>query len=151
MQLLSKSFSELTVPELFEILKTRVAVFVVEQRCAYQEIDEIDKLSRHVALVQDGKILAYVRVIPAGLSYPEVSLGRVLTTKRGMGLGARIVKEGIKVAQTAFSATAIRIAAQAYAAGFYEKLGFQACSEPFDEDGIPHVEMIWKAKQEQQI
>lgn len=65
MQLLSKSFSELAVPELFEILKTRVAVFVVEQRCAYQEIDEIDKLSRHVALVDDGKILAYVRVIPA--------------------------------------------------------------------------------------
>ena len=73
-----------------------------------------------------------------------------MTTKRGMGLGARIVKEGIKVAQTAFSATAIRIAAQAYAVGFYEKLGFQVCSEPFDEDGIPHVEMIWKAKQEQQ-
>lgn len=151
MQLLSKSFSELAVPELFEILKTRVAVFVVEQRCAYQEIDEIDKLSRHVALVDDGKILAYVRVIPAGLSYPEVSLGRVLTTKRGMGLGARIVKEGIKVAQTAFSATAIRIAAQAYAVGFYEKLGFQVYSEPFDEDGIPHVEMIWKAKQGKQI
>lgn len=150
MKLLSKSFSELTAQELFEILKTRVAVFVVEQRCAYQEVDDADKVSHHVALVEDGKILAYLRVIPAGISYPEVSLGRVLTTKRGMGLGARIVKEGIKVAQSAFSATAIRLAAQAYATGFYEKLGFQVCSAPFDEDGIPHVEMIWKTKQGKQ-
>ena len=142
MDLVVKRFEELSVEELYEILRVRVAVFVVEQRCAYQEIDGKDKSSYHVFLRDDTGIQAYLRVIDKGVSFEEVSIGRVLTVKRGCGLGGWILSEGIRVAKEEMRADRIRIEAQSYAKGFYEKAGFRQVSEEFLEDGIPHIQMV---------
>lgn len=142
MELVVKRFEELSLEELYEILKIRVSVFVVEQNCAYQEIDDKDIHSYHVFLKDQTGIIAYLRVIDKGISFDEVSIGRVLTTKRKCGLGGRILSEGIKVAKERMNADKIRIEAQIYAKGFYEKAGFKKASEEFLEDGIPHIQML---------
>lgn len=137
-----KSFEELTVTELYEILQMRSEVFVVEQNCVYQDIDDKDKKAYHVFLHKNGKMQAYLRVLEAGVSFKEVSIGRVLTIQRGQGLGKQLLLEGIKVAKEKFNATQIRIEAQSYAKGFYEQVGFKQVSEEFLEDGIWHMEML---------
>lgn len=142
MELVVKHFNELTNGELYDILKARVDVFVVEQECPYPEIDGKDKDAYHIVLRDECGIAAYLRVLKSGVSFPEPALGRILTTRRGEGLGARIVSEGIKFAEEKLGAEKIRIEAQVYARGFYEKLGFRQCSEPFMDDGIEHIEMI---------
>ena len=131
MQLVAKSFSQLTTDELFEIYRVRVAVFVVEQNCAYQEVDLTDKLSYHLWLESENAIKAYLRVIPAGVVRKEVSLGRVIAVERHQGLGT----------EEQLGAEEIVIEAQTYVRSLYEKLGFKAESEEFLEDGIPHVRM----------
>ncbi len=142
MDLVIKRFEELSIEELYEILKVRIAIFVVEQHCAYQELDNKDRYSYHVFLKDDTGINAYLRVIEKGVSFEEVSIGRVLTSKRGCGLGSRVLREGIKLAKEKMGASKIRIEAQSYAKGFYEKAGFRQVSEEFLEDGIPHIQMI---------
>ena len=142
MELVIKHFNELTNGELYDILKARVDVFVVEQKCPYPEIDGKDKDAYHMVLRDEHGIAAYLRVLKSGVSFPEPALGRILTTRRGEGLGARIVSEGIKFAEEKLGAEKIRIEAQVYARGFYEKLGFRQCSEPFMDDGIEHIEML---------
>lgn len=142
MELVIKHFGELTNGELYDILKARVDVFVVEQKCPYPEIDGKDKDAYHIMLRDERGIAAYLRVLKSGVSFPEPALGRILTTRRGEGLGARIVSEGIKFVEEKLGAEKIRIEAQVYARGFYEKLGFLQCSEPFMDDGIEHIEML---------
>lgn len=142
MDVVVKRFEELSAEEIYEILKVRVAVFVVEQNCAYQEIDDKDKYSYHVFLKDDTGIQAYLRVIDKGVSFEDVSIGRVLTLKRGCGLGKRILLEGIKVAKEKMKADRIKINAQSYTKEFYEKAGFKQVSEEFLEDGIPHIQMV---------
>ena len=90
MKLIVKRFEELTTQELYEIFRLRVDVFVVEQKCIYQEVDGKDKRAYHVWFEEDGEILAYLRVLDAGVSYDEVSIGRVIAAKRRMGYGSRI-------------------------------------------------------------
>ncbi len=142
MDLIVKRFEELSTEELYEILQIRVAVFVVEQNCAYQEIDDKDGYSYHVFLRDNTGIKAYLRVIDGGVSFEEVSIGRVLTLKRGCGLGNKILLEGIEVAKDRMKADRIKIEAQSYAKGFYAKAGFKQVSEEFLEDGIPHIQMV---------
>jgi ElaA protein len=142
MELIVKRFEELTVEELYEILKIRVSVFVVEQNCPYQEIDDRDKHSFHVYLKDDDGIQAYLRVVDKGISFDEVSIGRVIAVKRRCGIGSKILSEGIKIAKDKFKATTIKIEAQSYAKKLYEKQGFRQVSEEFLEDGIPHILMI---------
>lgn len=142
MDLVVKRFEELSPDELYEILRIRVAVFVVEQNCAYQEIDGKDPHAYHVFLKDEAGIQAYLRVLDRGISFEEVSIGRVLTRKRKSGLGKRILLEGIKVAGEKLNADKIKIEAQSYAKGFYEKAGFHQVSEEFLEDGIPHIHMV---------
>ena len=142
MELIVKRFEELTAEELYEILKIRVSVFVVEQNCPYQEIDDRDKQSFHVYMEDDDGIQAYLRVVDRGVSFDEVSIGRVIAVKRRCGIGSRILSEGIKVAKNKLKATTIKIEAQSYAKGLYERQGFNQVSEEFLEDGIPHVLMI---------
>lgn len=142
MELIVKRFEELSLEELYKIIQARVAVFVVEQNCVYQEIDDKDPYAYHVFLKDDTGIAAYLRVIDKGISFEGVSIGRVLTVKRGCGLGNTILTEGIKVAKERMKAGKIKIEAQSYAKGFYEKAGFQQVSEEFLEDGIPHIQMI---------
>ena len=143
MELNVKAFGALTVEELYAILKLRVDVFVVEQRCAYPELDGMDAQALHVFLTGNGEIAAYLRILPEGMQFKDAAgIGRVIARKRGEGLGAEILRAGIDVARRQFHAKRIRLEAQSYAQGFYEKAGFVRCSEEFDEDGIPHVEMF---------
>lgn len=142
MKLFVKHFKELTIEELYEILKVRAAVFVVEQKCAYQDLDDKDKNAYHLYLKDEKGIQAYLRVLDKGVSYKEASVGRVLTVKRGGGLGYRILLEGIRTARQKFGADKIRISAQAYAKEFYQKAGFKQVSEEYLEDDIPHIEML---------
>ena len=144
MELVVKRFEELSVGELYDILKIRVEVFVVEQQCIYQELDEKDKQSYHVFYKENGKIQAYLRVIDKGVSFDEVSIGRVISVKRRCGIGSKLLTQGIKVAKERMNATSIRIEAQTYARKLYEKQGFIQVSEEFLEDGIPHIEMLLK-------
>jgi len=138
-----KLFRELTVDELYELLRVRAEVFVVEQDCVYQDLDGDDQVSVHLWLTDGGKVVALCRVCPAGTHMEAVSIGRVITTERGKGYGKRIMLEGIKVAQEHFNAKRIDIEAQEYARGFYEQVGFLQSSEPFMLDGIPHIRMTW--------
>ena len=142
MQLVVKHFTELTTPELYEILEARNAVFIVEQKCPYQDIDEKDFISYHVFYKEDVKIQAYVRVVEKNEDCAVVSIGRVLTLQRGSGLGAKIMKEGIRIAKEKMQAQEIHIEAQSYAKAFYEKLGFVQTSDEFLLDDIAHIEMV---------
>lgn len=142
MEFVIKKYEELTLDELYEILKARVNVFVVEQNCPYPELDDKDKRAYHVCLNENGIIKAYLRVLDAGVSYEEASIGRVLTTERGKGYGDMIFAKGIEIAREKFNAEKIRIGAQLYAKGFYERFGFRQISDKYLEDGIYHIEMI---------
>lgn len=144
MELVVKHFSELTAEELFEIYKLRVSVFVVEQKCPYQEVDDADSVAYHLWLQDEGGIEAYARVLPQGIAFPSASIGRVIAVKRGCGLGSKIVEEAINVAKTYLTADEITIEAQTYARSLYEKHGFLQTSEEFLEDGIPHIQMRLK-------
>lgn len=141
MTFLAKSFPELTVEELFEIYRLRAAVFVVEQRCAYQDPDEFDPAAVHLLLLDGRELVGYLRVLPRGTVFDEVSIGRVISVRRRRGIGTELVREGIRLARERFGAERIDIEAQVYAKGLYEKLGFRQTSGEFLEDGIPHVRM----------
>ena len=142
-----KTFSELTTDELYELLRIRNDVFVVEQNCVYQDLDYDDQKSVHMWLTKEGKIVALCRVCPAGTHMEDVSIGRVITVERGKGYGKRMMLEGILAAQECFGAKRIDIEAQEYARGFYEQVGFRQSSEPFILDGIPHIRMTWASEE----
>jgi ElaA protein len=144
METVIKKFDELTLAELYEILRARAEVFIVEQNCAYQDLDNVDKNAYHVYLKDESGILAYLRVIDKGERLDEVSLGRVITLKRRQGLGAAVMRVGIDVAKEKYGAKRIKIGAQAYAKPFYEQLGFRQISGEYMEDGIPHIYMIYE-------
>ncbi len=144
MRLKVKRFEELTIDELYAILKLRFDVFVVEQRCPYPELDGLDREAVHVWLEDDAGIEAYVRVLDKGVKSPYAALGRVIAVRRCMGLGTKIVQSGIEAAREIFGADAIYLEAQTYARGLYEKLGFRQISGEFLEDGIPHIRMLLK-------
>lgn len=137
-----KRFEELSAAELYEILKLRVDVFVVEQNCPYPELDGRDKSAWHVYFRENGEITAYLRVLNPGAAFPEAAIGRVISTRRRCGLGTMLLREGIRVAKERLNASTIKIEAQTYARSFYEQQGFRQSSAEFLEDGIPHIEMI---------
>jgi len=143
-----KRFDSLTGREMYDVLRARQAVFVLEQTCLYPDIDDWDPASHHLlGRDADGQLVAYLRLLPPGSRYPEASLGRVLTTTRGrkQGFGRQIMNEGIRLADELFPESGIRLPAQCYLERFYRELGFETVSAPFDEDGIPHVEMVRKS------
>ena len=140
MNLLSKYFEELSLTELYKLLQARAEIFVVEQNCVYQDLDDIDLRSLHVFYESEGKILAYLRAFEK--EDGVVQMGRVLTVSHGTGLGGMLLKAGIREIQEKLNPKRIYIEAQCYATGYYEREGFQICSDPFLEDGIPHVQMI---------
>ena len=140
MEKVSKYFSELTTSELYEILKARSEIFVVEQNCVYQDLDDRDYESLHVFLEERGKVAAYLRSFVRDAE--TVQMGRVLTIHHGDGLGGELLREGLIEIKKKQNPRQILIEAQCYATGFYEWEGFRICSEEFMEDGIPHVKMI---------
>lgn len=136
-----KKFSDLSNDELYELLRLRVDVFVVEQNCPYHEIDGLDKQAYHLWLEDSDGIAAYLRILPPGAAFQEPALGRVISARRRCGIGSELLREGIKAVQELYGGVPITIEAQVYAKEFYEKAGFVQISEPFDEDGIPHIRM----------
>jgi len=146
-----KTFQEFTVDELFDVLKLRVDVFVVEQKCAYRELDEYDRHpeTRHLSgRNEGGQLIAYARLLPPGLRYPEVNLGRfaVKADFRKQGIGHQLLQAALKEISGCWPKTSIRISAQDYLQAFYERYGFLRVSEVYLEDGIPHVEMVKEAR-----
>ena len=144
LKLHKKTFGELTLDELYELLRVRSEVFVVEQNCVYQDMDGDDKQSIHLWLTKGDKVVALARVCPAGVHLSENSIGRVITTERGKGYGEQIMRAAIDAAVEHFGATLIEIEAQEYALAFYEKVGFRKVSDVFMLDNIPHVRMQWR-------
>ena len=142
MNLVTKYFNELTTTELYEILKSRAEIFVVEQNCIYQDLDDIDYRSLHMFYESDGKVIAYLRAFEKDASAGIVQIGRVLTLTHKTGLGGKILKDGIAHIREKMNPSSIYIEAQCYATGFYEREGFVVSSGEFLEDGIPHVEMV---------
>ena len=145
MKLAAKYFEELTTTELYEILRVRSEIFVVEQNCIYQDMDGIDYRSLHIFL-EEGKILAYLRAFEKDSETGIVQMGRVLTLAHGTGLGGKLLKEGLSQIKEKMAPSSIYIEAQCYATGFYERESFVISSGEFLEDGIPHVKMILNLK-----
>jgi len=133
--------------QLFEIIKAREAVFVVEQQCAYQETDELDLFSWHLMVMVEGELAAYVRVVDPGVKYAQPSIGRVLTVQkfRNLKIGRALMNEAIRFTEDTFAAMGIKIGGQVYLQDFYQSLGFEAASDPYDEDGITHLDMVKRA------
>ena len=137
-----KTFDQLTTGELYELLRIRSEVFVVEQDCVYQDLDGNDQTAIHIWLTKGGKIVAMCRICPEGTKMPNTSIGRVITTERGKGYGMLIVKVAINtVMERIPSAGHIEIEAQLTKQKFYERLGFVTTSEPFMMEGLMHLEM----------
>ena len=146
MELKTKYFNELSTIELYEILKARSQIFVIEQKCIYQDLDDIDYKSIHIFYQQDNKVIAYLRIFPKEENWDIVQMGRVLSIEHGKGLGGKVLKEGIKFIKEKINAKKIYIEAQCHVIGFYKREGFKICSEEFLEDGIPHIKMELELK-----
>lgn len=142
MKFICKSFPELTTTELYEILKARAEIFVVEQNCVYQDLDDIDYRSLHFFYEVNGKIFAYLRAFEKDTAHNIIQIGRVLTIEHGKGIGGKLLKNAISKIKSLRNPSSIYIEAQCYSIGYYEKEGFQVSSDEFLEDGIPHVQML---------
>ena len=143
----SLSFSELTLDELYELLKVRVDVFVVEQNCPYPELDNKDRhqQTQHLLGVDEqGVIQAYARVLAPGISYPDASIGRVIVSKeaRGGGVAHTLMQKAIAISLKRWPDNNIQLGGQEHLKGFYQQLGFEPVSEMYLEDGIPHLDML---------
>ena len=142
-----KQFEDLTLRELYEILKLRIEVFSVEQQCPYQDLDDLDMCSHHLmGLDKENKLVAYLRLISPGFKYKEPSIARVISSRkancRGIGLGKVLVQEGIKRSNKLYPGAGNRISAQERLTGFYEALNFKVSGFTYLEDNIAHIEMV---------
>lgn len=147
MQWLVKPFSALTNDELYAVLKLRVDIFVVEQACAYPELDDKDQHPdvRHLMVWDADTLAAYLRILPPNASYEGfTSLGRVVLSAahRGQGLGHDLLRRGVAEAMQQWPNDPIKIGAQAHLQAYYAQHGFQTVSDTYLEDGIPHVDMV---------
>lgn len=143
------AFDALSTAELYRLLKLRAEVFVVEQNCVFQDIDGLDQNAVHLmgevmGETGESKLLAYTRLLPAGVAFAEASIGRVATSSaaRGTGLGHTLMRESIEVLQRLWGSQPIRIGAQAHLQTYYRQCGFEPQGEHYLEDGIEHIEMI---------
>lgn len=142
-----KTFNELSLDEFHSIIQLRINVFVVEQNCPYEELDNKDKKALHLfAFSEDSptKIIAYTRIFRPGDYYKEAAFGRVVVHQdfRKQQLGYKLIKETIQVIEKDLNTTAIKIGAQTYLKKFYESFGFKQEGSAYLEDGIPHIYMI---------
>jgi len=144
MEWIFKSFDELTNEELYAVLKLRFEVFVIEQECLDIDPDGKDKVSMHLMLEDDGKIIGCARILPPKVSYDEPSIGRIALDKsyRGTGLGREIVQKCIDFIHNIMKIREIRISGQAYLLDFYKSFGFVVAKGPYLEDKIPHYQML---------
>jgi ElaA protein len=138
-----KSFAELTPHQLYEILQLRQAVFVVEQNCPYLDADGCDQMSRHLCGHDAHGLVAYARLVPAGIKHAEPSIGRVITVSRarGTGVGKALMRLAVARMAELFPGVPIVLGAQAHLQKFYAEFGFVVFGQLYDEDGIPHIDM----------
>lgn len=143
---ISKDFTALSAAELYALIQLRVDVFMLEQSCLYRDLDNKDQKSLHFMAFdpQNQALVAYSRIVPPGLSFTEPAISRVITSLayRGQGLGIELMERSIALCQEQYPAQAIRIGAQAHLQQFYSSFGFVGEGEIYDEDGIPHIEMV---------
>lgn len=144
MKFKAKNFDELTTAELYEILKARAEIFIMEQNINYQDMDNIDYRSRHFFLEENNKVIAYLRAFYKNNDKNTVQLGRVLTLTHGNGFGKILLERSIAEIKEYFNCEKIYIDSQIHAVGFYEKFGFHITSDEFLEEGIVHVSMELK-------
>jgi ElaA protein len=139
-----KNFNQLSTHELYELLQVRTQVFVVEQECPYLEVDGKDLQSHHLYREENGEVVAYARLLPAGVSYNEPSIGRVLVKEghRRKGFASELVKRGLAFIHDEWGNQPVKIQAQEYLREFYGSFGFRAITETYLDDGIPHIDMI---------
>ncbi len=139
-------FSQLTTDQLYELLKLRTDVFVVEQNCPYPELDDKDRIKGvyHLLGTSDSDLVAYARLLPPGVSFPQVSIGRVAVAghTRGKKYGQQLISKALEECQRLWPETDIQIGAQVYLEKVYQQFGFVRNSEDYLEDGIPHVDMM---------
>ncbi|WP_255478582.1 GNAT family N-acetyltransferase [Rufibacter sp. XAAS-G3-1] len=142
--IITKAFAGLSPQELYDLLQLRSAVFVVEQNCVFLDPDGLDAPCHHLLFYRGKTLEAYARLVPAGVSYPELSIGRIITSAavRRTGVGQQLVQKAIEETYRLFGNGPIKIGAQLYAKKFYERFGFVQSSDVYDEDGIDHIKMI---------
>ncbi|HLT53931.1 MAG TPA: GNAT family N-acetyltransferase [Flavobacteriaceae bacterium] len=144
MEIQIKSFAELTPVELYGILRLRGEVFVVEQQCAYQDVDNLDQRAFHLMLIEGGELLGYARIFRPGELFENAAIGRVVVAPahRGKAYGIKLMEASMAWIGEGFPKAQIEISAQAHLISFYSSLGFQEVGEEYLEDGIPHVRML---------
>ena len=143
-----KHFKHLSTVELYQILQLRIEVFIVEQNCPFQDLDDKDLKCYHLMGfdTDSQKVMAYTRIVPAGISYEEASIGRVVTAPlaRGSGVGKQLMQKSLKLLEELYGGVSIRIGAQLYLKKYYESFGFEQVEAVYLEDGIEHILMVRK-------
>ena len=136
-------FAQLTPGEIHDMYRLRVAVFIVEQDCVFQDVDGVDPRCFHLLGYSGDALVAYARLLPAGVKFDDPSIGRVITAPsvRRTGMGKVLMSEALKRASQLWPGAQIRIGAQAHLERFYNEFGFRKVGQPYDEDGILHIEM----------
>ncbi|WP_017473478.1 GNAT family N-acetyltransferase [Amphibacillus jilinensis] len=142
----AKTFEQLALDELYHILQSRVAVFVVEQNCAYPEVDGIDQTCVHLFAKEGDEVVAYARLIPKGVLDSYASIGRIMVnpTYRAQGYGRKLVDQAIRTITEDWKENQIKIHAQVYLLKFYQSFGFKPISDHYLEDDIMHVDMLFE-------
>jgi ElaA protein len=137
-------FDDLSPRQVHDLYRLRIEVFVIEQDCVFQDVDGADPKCWHLLGYDGPELVAYCRLVPAGVKFPEPSIGRVITAMslRGTGAGKALMRQALACASKLWPGKAIRIGAQARLERFYNEFGFDKASEPYDEDGIVHIEML---------
>lgn len=141
-----KRFRQLTVDELYGILKLRSEVFVVEQNCVYQDLDDKDKVAHHLFLEDNGEVIAVLRILPENVSFEDMAIGRLIVKKeyRRRGISKKMMSMAIEFITHDLNRDTIRLSGQAYLVDFYESLGFRKVSDVYLEDGIDHFEFLYQ-------
>ena len=139
-----KTFDALSPHELYGIIKLRNEVFVVEQNCVFQDADDKDQRCYHLVGYSNNQVAAYARLVPSEVAYPQISIGRVITSKsyRRTGIGKALMEQAIEYAFRLFGKQTIKIGAQLYLKSFYQSFGFVQVGDVYDEDGIDHIHMV---------
>ena len=143
-QIISKQFEEMSNHEIYEVLRLRAEVFVVEQKCVYQDLDRLDECSVHLMGLLANELVSYLRITPPGTRFKEASFGRVVTAKafREKGYSSKLLSNGFQLVDSLYQSKSVRISAQVYLEGYYGSFGFKRVSDVYLEDGIEHVEML---------
>ncbi len=142
-----KAFEQLSLQQLYDIMKLRQEVFVVEQDCAYLDADSLDQDSLHILCYRNKGLIAYSRLVPKGFTYPDhPAISRVITARsaRGEGLGNKLITFSIEQIYQHFGLQSIKISAQSYLLSFYNNIGFMSIGDEYLEDGIPHTAMLFE-------